>query len=157
MAIKNNKLLFSPLDQSISLIKYLPVKEKIVVADDDPGIRDILQIILERAGYEVELKADGQDIFKNKFSIPSLFLIDKLLSGKDGLEICKYLKMQKKTRHIPVIMISASPDIGILSKKAGADGFVEKPFEMAHLLKVIEQNIVNSHKKAAQTDQPVKK
>jgi DNA-binding response OmpR family regulator len=147
VAKKNNTLLFSHQDQSISLIKRLPVKGKIVIADDDPGIRDILKIILERAGYEVELKADGQDIFRNNFSVPDVFLIDKLLSGTNGLDVCRHLKKQRKTRNIPVIMISASPDIGLLSLQAGADGYIEKPFEMSHLLKVIEQNIVISRKK----------
>jgi len=68
-------------------------------------------------------------------------LIDKLLSGYDGLDICRYLKSNPLTSHIPVIMVSASPDIGIAATKAGADDFVEKPFDLSYLLKVIERNI----------------
>lgn len=119
----------------------MAMKYKILIADDDPGIRDIFKIILTKAGYDIEIKEDANEIFENKFSIPDLFLVDKLLSGIDGLDICRYLKSNEQTSHIPVIMVSASPDIGIAATKAGADDFVEKPFELSYLLKVIERNI----------------
>ena len=117
------------------------MKKRILIADDDPGIRDIFKIILTKAGYDIEVKEDANEIFENKFSIPDLFLVDKLLSGIDGLDICLYLKSNEQTSHIPVIMVSASPDIGIAATNAGADDFVEKPFELSYLLKVIERNI----------------
>ncbi|HEY5968473.1 MAG TPA: response regulator [Chitinophagaceae bacterium] len=117
------------------------MKKKILVADDDPGIRDIFKIIFERAGYSIEVKDDAEDVLKNNFTIPDVFLIDKLLSGYDGLDICRYLKGDPRTSHIPVIMVSASPDIGVTAVKAGADDFVEKPFDLKYLLKVIERNI----------------
>jgi len=117
------------------------MKKKILVADDDPGIRDIFKIIFEKAGYSIEIKGDAEDVLKNNFTIPDVFLIDKLLSGYDGLDICRHLKKNPATSHIPVIMVSASPDIGITAIKAGADDFVEKPFDLKYLLKVIERNI----------------
>jgi len=126
----------------------MAMKYKILIADDDPGIRDIFKIILTKAGYDIEVKEDANEIFENKFSVPDLFLVDKLLSGVDGLDICHYLKTNKQTSHIPVIMVSASPDIGIAAAKAGADDFVEKPFELAHLLKVIERNISRTKTKS---------
>jgi len=117
------------------------MKKRILIADDDPGIRDIFKIVLTRAGYDIEVKEDANEIFENKFRIPELFLVDKLLSGIDGLDICHYLKSNPQTSHIPVVMVSASPDIGIAATKAGADDFVEKPFELSYLLKVIERNL----------------
>jgi len=117
------------------------MKKRILIADDDPGIRDIFKIILTKAGYDIEVKEDANEIFENKFNIPDLFLVDKLLSGVDGLDVCHYLKGNEQTSHIPVIMVSASPDIGIAATKAGADDFIEKPFELSYLLKVIERNI----------------
>ena len=51
------------------------------------------------------------------------------------------MKSNPQTSHIPVVMVSASPDIGVAALKAGADDFVEKPFELSYLLKVIERNI----------------
>lgn len=117
------------------------MNSKILVADDDPGIRDIFNIILAKAGYDIEMKEDAGEIFKNKFKIPDIFLIDRLLSGVDGLDVCRYLKNTERTSHIPVVMVSASPDIGLAAAKAGADDFIEKPFELSYLLKVIERNI----------------
>ena len=112
--------------------------KKILVIDDDPGIQDIFQIIFEKAGYSIEIKNNGEDILKNRFTLPHLFLIDKQLSGYNGLDLCRYLKKQKHTMNIPVIMVSAAPDIGNLSEEAGADSYLEKPFEIKGLLKLVE-------------------
>ena len=82
-------------------------------------------------------KKNGEDLLKNKFTLPDVFLIDKQLSGYDGLDICRHLKNKGRTKNIPVIMISASPNIGSLSKEAGADAFIEKPFEIKDLLRLV--------------------
>lgn len=135
------------LNKGITFALPKAVKYKILIADDDPGIRDIFKIVLTKAGYDIEVKEDANEIFENKFSVPDLFLVDKLLSGVDGLDICHYLKSSGQTSHIPVVMVSASPDIGISATKAGADDFVEKPFDLNYLLKVIERNIAISKNK----------
>ena len=113
------------------------VKKKILIADDDPGIQDIFSIIFEKAGFDIEIKKDGEDLLKNKFTLPDLFLIDKQLSGYSGLDVCGHLKSQDQTKNIPVIMISAAPNIGALSQEAGADSYIEKPFEVKDLLKLV--------------------
>ena len=112
--------------------------KKIVVTDDDPGLQDIFRIILERAGYEVEVISSRKRILQNQYSLPNLFILDKQLSGFDGLEPCKFLKEQESTAHIPVIMISANPGISRMAKNAGADNYIEKPFDMTRLLKMVE-------------------
>jgi CheY-like chemotaxis protein len=103
----------------------MSLKKKILVVDDDPVIRDVFKIILEAAGYEVELTGDGKEVLKNQFSTPHLFLIDKFLSGVNGLDLCKHLKAQLPTKNIPVIMISASPGLATQSAKVGADDWIE--------------------------------
>ncbi|HEV8271868.1 MAG TPA: response regulator [Chitinophagaceae bacterium] len=138
---KRGKKIIEPNDKGITFAKSLTMKRKILIADDDPGIRDIFNIILVKAGYDIEIKDDANEIFKNKFKIPDLFIVDRLLSGVDGLDVCRYLKSNEQTKNIPVVMVSASPDIGILAVKAGADDFVEKPFDLKSLLNVIERNI----------------
>jgi DNA-binding response OmpR family regulator len=138
---KGGKAVVEQEDKGINFASPLVMKRKILVADDDPGIRDIFNIILAKAGYDIEIKEDAGEIFKNKFRIPDLFLIDRLLSGIDGLDVCRYLKSNVRTSHIPVVMVSASPDIGLAAVKSGADDFIEKPFELSYLLKVIERNI----------------
>jgi len=138
---KGGKKIIEADDKGMAFAQPLLMKHRILVADDDSSIRDIFKIILVRAGYDLELKEDANEIFNNNFKIPDLFLIDKLLSGVDGLEVCRYLKENPDTRNIPVVMVSASPDIGVSAIKAGADDFIEKPFELTYLLKVIERNI----------------
>ncbi|HET6765851.1 MAG TPA: response regulator [Chitinophagaceae bacterium] len=128
------------------------MQRKILIADDDPGIRDIFQIVLVKAGYNIEVKDDANEIFENNFRIPDLFLIDRLLSGVDGLDVCRYLKNNKQTSQIPVIMVSASPDIDKVALRAGADDFIEKPFELSHLIKVIERNIAGSRNEKTLND-----
>ena len=110
------------------------MKKRIIITDDDPGIQDIFKIMLERAGYEVEVVSNGVDMLENHFNVPDLFILDKQLSGVDGVSVCKHLKKQKKTMKIPVIMVSANPNIHKLAIEAGADDYLEKPFEMSNFL-----------------------
>lgn len=121
------------------------MKPKILIADDDEGIRDILAIIFTKAGYSLEMKMNGDDLFRNKFTLPDLFLLDKQLSGVNGLDVCRFLKSQERTMRIPVIMISASPDIASLSKQHGADAYIEKPFEISYLLNMVSHYIGKSN------------
>ena len=138
---KRGKKLIEPESKGIEFAQPLAMKRRILVVDDDPSIRDIFRIILEKAGYDLEIIEDAVEIFNNNFRIPDLFLVDKLLSGIDGLDICRFLKSNSNTDKIPVVMVSASPDIGVVAVRAGADDFIEKPFELTYLLKVIERNI----------------
>lgn len=109
-------------------------KKKIMVADDDPGIVDAIQIMLEDADYEVETTMNGQTVRKVKEELPDVILLDVWMSGEDGREICKYLKSQDSTKHIPIIMISATRDLAESAKNAGAEDFIAKPFQMDQLL-----------------------
>jgi DNA-binding response OmpR family regulator len=133
--------------------KNADVKKKVLFVDDDAAIRDVLSIIFERAGFDLEVKEGATDILKNKFTLPDLFLIDKQLSGYNGLDLCRHLKEKKKTALIPVIMISASPDIAALSREAGADDYIEKPFNVNFLVSMTnfyidrQPDIQGDHKK----------
>jgi len=119
------------------------MKKKILIIDDDPGIQDILKIIFERAGYGVSIEDRVQRILNNDYNVPDIFLLDRFLSGMDGLDICRHLKNSDYSSKVPVIMVSASPDIARLAMAAGADGFVEKPFNMKEMIGVIEQFFQN--------------
>ena len=134
-----HKKTINPVRKGMVFVKSLTMKKRILVADDDPSIRDIFGIILDKAGYEVDLKADATELLQNNFIVPDIFLIDKLLSGIDGLDVCRHLKNNPLTNSVPIIMVSASPDIGVLAAKAGADDFIEKPFEMSYLINVVER------------------
>lgn len=144
---RRGKKIIGPDDKGINFARRLIMKKKILIADDDESIRDIFRIVLEKAGYDLEIKEDAGEILTNNFTLPDIFLIDKLLSGVDGLDVCRHLKSNPNTSRIPIVMVSASPDIGTVALKAGADDFIEKPFELSYLLKVIERNISNSKNK----------
>jgi DNA-binding response OmpR family regulator len=111
----------------------------IIVTDDDEGIQDIFKMIFERAGYEVNILAEARPLLENNFTVPDLFLLDRQLSGHDGLNVCRFLKNQASTKDVPVIIVSASPEIKRLAKEAGADDFIEKPFQMKALLSLVKK------------------
>ena len=108
--------------------------KKILVADDDPAICDSLQFMLEEEGYTVSTTVNGETVQKMTKEFPDLLLLDVWMSGHDGREICKELKQQAATKHIPIILVSASRDIMRSAHEAGANDFVAKPFQMDELL-----------------------
>ncbi len=111
--------------------------KRIMVADDDKGIVEVLSMILENGGYEVKSTANGQTVPRIGEYLPDLVLLDIWMVGIDGRDICKYLKNQKLTENIPIIMISANKDIEKIAKDAGADDFIPKPFDMDNLLEKV--------------------
>ena len=112
--------------------------KRIIIIDDDPGIQEAFRILFESTGYQVIIYPDAGKLFEEH--IPAdLYIIDKQLSGIDGLELCKHLKSQQATRHIPVIMLSASPSIVRLSQLAGADDAIEKPFSIKQMRQKVDQ------------------
>lgn len=119
-------------------LNYMASK-KILIADDDQAIVESLEMVLENADYAVKSTVDGRVIPMMKKEKPDLLLLDIWMSGTDGREICKKLKKNKKTKDIPIIMISASRDIKKSTEDAGADDFLEKPFEIDNLLEKIQK------------------
>ena len=112
--------------------------KKLIFVDDDPAIQDIVRIVFKDI-YELTIFSDGESLMSNNFEKPDVFLLDKHISGLDGLDICRFLKSQTETGLIPVIIISASPDIARLAKLAGADDVIEKPFKLSELSSKIAQ------------------
>ena len=109
-----------------------------MIADDDPGIVDAVELLLEFEGYEVTSTVDGTTVLEMKEELPDLLLLDIWMSGEDGRDICKKFKESELTKDIPVIMISASRDVRESAIAAGADDFLSKPFEMNELLQKVE-------------------
>lgn len=126
---------------------FLPIAnmlKRILIADDDPGIVDAVEMMLQFYGYTVSSTYDGNDLLKlSPAQYPDLILLDIWMSGTDGRDVCRGLKANEHTRHIPVLMISASKDIGQSAIDAGADAFLSKPFDMEHLILTIE-NLLNA-------------
>lgn len=115
--------------------------KRILVIDDDRGILASLELLLEDAGYDVQTSTKNGEFIDEAIRAkpPDLIILDILLSGHDGRTICKKLKSQKKTRRIPIILISAHPNAQAMSEEAGADGFLAKPFDIDALLDQIKE------------------
>jgi DNA-binding response OmpR family regulator len=116
--------------------------KKIIFADDDSAIQDVITLILD-SEYKVTVFTKGEPLLRNEFDIPDLFLLDRQLPGVDGLDICRFLKGQDATKNIPVIMITATPNISALARSAGADGIIEKPFLIQELRQIIAGHITD--------------
>lgn len=114
--------------------------KKIIFADDDPTIRDVIHLILDD-DYEVITLVGGEKLINGDFEVPDLFLLDRQLVDTDGLDVCRHLKDTEATSHVPVIMISATQNITKLAKAAGADGVIEKPFQIRELRQLIAEQV----------------
>lgn len=112
--------------------------KKILIVDDDESILDAISLVLEDEGYLVAITMKGDETFEkvNSFQ-PDVILLDVLMSGKDGREICKKLKQQEDTKKIPIIMISAHPSAKEGAMSCGADDFLPKPFDTSDLLALV--------------------
>lgn len=108
---------------------------KILFVDDDPGMRETVRDILAEKGYEIVVAQDGNETIKlAKDSKPDLIVLDYLLPDINGSEVCKILKKNPETEHIPVIIVTAYPDQKEESLRAGAIDFVTKPIDNTDLL-----------------------
>ncbi len=108
---------------------------KILVVDDDLDILVVMEILLTMKGFEVEVTAKWENTFeKIEIFKPELILLDVLISGNDGRTICKQLKSQEETKHIPIIMFSAHPSAAATIADYGANDFIAKPFDVNDLL-----------------------
>lgn len=118
---------------------------RILVVDDDTDILSIMQTLLTMKGFEVEVISKGENaISKTNSFKPDIILLDVLISGYDGRAICKQLKSDADTRHIPVIMFSAHPGAAASIVDYGADDFIVKPFDISHLLKKVNKQLEKS-------------
>lgn len=110
------------------------LKKRVYVADDDPAILEIIAMILEDEGFEVETSVDGKSLQDGLITAPDLVLLDIRMSGSDGGEICRTLKSKANTRNIPVILVSANKDINTIATDCLANDFLPKPFEIDDLI-----------------------
>jgi CheY-like chemotaxis protein len=111
----------------------------ILFVDDDLEMHQIMKFIFDPKKYLLIMICEGQPIIDLALELPDLYLLDKSLSGMDGLDICRFLKSGESTRHIPVIMLSASFDIKTTAQQAGADDALEKPFSKKALLEIVNK------------------
>ena len=122
--------------------------EKVLIADDDEEMLDMTSVQLSRRGLSVTCARDGQEALeKIDQDRPDVVLLDILMPRLDGWEVCRFLKANPATRHIPVLFLTCKgQDEDILKiHRADADGYFIKPFDMADLA----QQVANWKQRAA--------
>lgn len=118
---------------------------KILICDDDEGIVEVIQIILEENGYEVETIMNGKEIEKKvKAYQPNLIFLDIWMPGIDGKEVTRILKSDMKTKDIPIVLVSALNEVSKIREMTGADAFLPKPFDLQDLLAIVKRHIAKN-------------
>ena len=118
--------------------------EKILVVDDDVNICELLRLYLEKEGYTVSIVNDGESAVKSFGEIqPDLMLLDIMLPGEDGMELLRKLKASKKTKDIPVIMVTAktSEIDAVKGLDLGADDYITKPFSPSEMVARVKAHL----------------
>lgn len=110
---------------------------RILVVDDEPDVLELVVFHLKKENYKVDIADTGDKALRMAVEqVPSLLILDLMLPGINGLEICKLLKQNPKTRDIPIIMLTAraSEEDRILGLELGAHDYVTKPFSPRELI-----------------------
>ena len=111
----------------------------VLLVDDDKDICVMVEAILKFAGYQVQSCSTPDQLPAIlETTTPRMLLMDMLLSGTDGRDVCRRLKSDPATAQIKVVMMSAHPDADKSCREAGADDFIPKPFDMDFFISKIK-------------------
>ena len=110
-------------------------RRRVLVIEDDPDIAEAITYQLERIGVSVKVARTGEEGLEGVRRGTDLVLLDLNLPGMDGLEVCRMIRRQQSTAHVPIIIVSARADEvdRVLGLEMGADDYVVKPFSMKEL------------------------
>ncbi|GGH01532.1 response regulator [Mucilaginibacter phyllosphaerae] len=128
-------------------------KKRVLVIDDDEAVLNVMEEALIYEGFEVKTAdaADGVDSMIQTY-VPDILLIDYILKGVNGGEICHQVKKNPDTRQLPVIILSAYPRVLLSLGQYGCDKFIPKPFDLSDLVGSIK-SILHAGSCAALTEQ----
>ncbi|SYZ72843.1 DNA-binding response regulator in two-component regulatory system with PhoR (or CreC) [Candidatus Zixiibacteriota bacterium] len=126
-------------------------KDKILIVDDEEDILELIKYNLEKEGYQVISAISGENALTlARSQMPALIILDLMLPGIDGLEVCKILKNENKTQNIPIIMLTAKGEESdvVTGLELGADDYIAKPFSPKVLIARV-RNVLRRKKKAS--------
>src|SRR5215203_5707959 len=112
------------------------MKPTILIVEDEPSGRKVVESVLINQGYNLEFAANGREAIKKATALkPDLILLDIMLPEMDGFEVCEHLRKDKQLAEVPIVMLTALDDRNtrIASLDAGADDFISKPIDRAEL------------------------
>ena len=133
-------------------------KARILVVDDEPDLVELLRHHLVREHYEVLTAGDGETaLAEARRRLPDLVVLDLMLPGIDGLEVCRRLRADSRTVHIPIVMLTAKGEESdaVIGLAQGADDYVRKPFGVKELVARIATRLRASELKAPAEAQKV--
>jgi PleD family two-component response regulator len=142
-------LLLLPILNRTKSLCFKNCMKRILIIDDDHAVLEALEEVLQYSGYDVKTIAHTEDIFKviNLYQ-PDLILVDYILSGINGGEICDQIKTNPTTSYIPVIIISGHSKVLRSLGDYGSDVIMEKPFDLNELLDKVSFCINRSQRAA---------
>ncbi|MEJ5090747.1 response regulator [Sphingobacterium faecium] len=118
--------------------------KKIMICDDDQGILDVLQMLLELEGYEVLPQLNSIHVIKEiMIHSPDILLLDLWMPVLSGDQILKAIRNTPEIKQLPVIVLSASGDGHKIAMEVGADGFIAKPFDLDDIMLKINSLLPN--------------
>jgi DNA-binding response OmpR family regulator len=120
--------------------------KRVLIADDEPNIVASLEFLMEQAGFEVRVAANGEQALELAASFrPDLVLLDIMLPKKSGYEVCQRLKSDPATRDIKVVMVTAKGREVEVAKgvELGADAYVVKPFSTRELVAKVREMLAS--------------
>ncbi len=121
---------------------YKNMKKYIYLVDDDDNIRMLIEYLLGDLGFEVSGYGTAAGFQQGiEKALPDLVILDIILPDGNGLEMCRELKSNQATAHIPVLLMSANLDNKMIAKAALADGFFSKPFDINDFAEKVQQKI----------------
>jgi DNA-binding response OmpR family regulator len=125
--------------------------KKILILDDNEDILEMMKIALEDEGHDVECITDTEDIYKTIQSAkPDLVIVDYILSGINGGELCHQIKTNPETEHIPVILVSGHQRVlESFGTTYGADVFIAKPFSLEEIVNSVNDCLLQPDNCAA--------
>ena len=115
----------------------------VLVVEDDLHIAGVLTDLLEDEGYRVTTGVDGEALSTAFAAPPALVLLDVMMPGMDGIEFCRRLKSDPRTRDIPVVFVTAMP-ADVLAARLGDcpyEGVIRKPFTLTEVLDAVERHV----------------
>ncbi|MBN2145717.1 MAG: response regulator [Candidatus Aureabacteria bacterium] len=131
-------------------------RERILVVEDEEDIQELIRYNLNREGYTVDCAGSGEEALKTAIKkTPDLILLDLMLPGMDGMEVCRKLKYEPATRGICVVMLTAKGEEAdiVTGLEMGADDYITKPFSPKILIARIRSILRRKNKNAVETDE----
>lgn len=125
---------------------------RVLIADDNPQILELLEAYLEPLGVQVSLAADGESTLASvERTLPDLILLDIMMPRKSGFEVCRLLKDDPRYADIPIIMVTALNEGGDIerARECGADDYISKPVNKIELLSRVRGLLRLRHQKRA--------